>query len=445
MATDLGDGIPQPGATFAGKYTIVRVLGEGGVGIVLEAQHERLKQRVALKILRSEVRRSAEWVARFDREARAAVALRGPHVTRIFDVDSLPDGTPYMVMELLEGHDLGVEMTSRGQLPVAEAAGYILQASAAMAEAHALGIIHRDLAPANLFLARQGERRGVKVLDFGISKILSERSDVTASNAAFGTPSYVSPEQIRASGSVDARADIWSLGVILFEMLAGEPPFQGPSPAAIVASVIADPPPDLQKLRPDAPKKLVAAVMKALEKDPAGRFERIEDFAAAIAPFAAPELTVWEAGPVSGPFAGMTGTWARAEAPPPKPERRGRAAWVGAGAVALAIAVFAILFGLRRSPAPVTSSTVAADEAAPAVAPAPSQAPSAAEPREQEAAAPADSPTASASSAPAMSAATRATRPPPPGPARTAATRPARPAPPPRTTKPDTRDNPIHL
>jgi eukaryotic-like serine/threonine-protein kinase len=277
--------LPELGDAFAGKYTLVRVVGEGGMGIVYEAQHERLRQRVAIKILRDDARTSVEWLARFDREARAAVRLRGPNVARVFDVDSLPDGTPYMVMELLEGNDLANELAARGRLPVEEAVGYMLEACSAMAEAHALGIIHRDLTPGNLFLSEEGGRRTVKIVDFGISKLIDDRSHVTATDAAFGTPHYVSPEQIRSSALVDARTDVWSLGVILFQMLSGELPFKHGTAAAVVAAVVADAPVSLRDLRPDLPKRLVAAVMKALAKNPAERHASVEELAAAIAPF----------------------------------------------------------------------------------------------------------------------------------------------------------------
>jgi len=291
VTTPAGEDLPALGEAFAGKYTLVRVVGEGGMGIVYEAQHARLRQRVAIKVLRADARTSAEWLARFDREARAAVRLRGPNVARVFDVDSLPDGTPYMVMELLEGNDLASELAARGRLPVDEAVGYLLEACSAMAEAHALGIIHRDLTPGNLFLSEEGGRRIVKIVDFGISKLIDDRSHVTAADAAFGTPHYVSPEQIRSSTRVDARADVWSLGVILFQMLSGSMPFKEGKAAAVVASVIADEPRPLRELRPELPKKLVAAVMKALTKNPDERYSSVEELAAAIAPFCPGFLT----------------------------------------------------------------------------------------------------------------------------------------------------------
>src|SRR5262249_22784955 len=241
-----------------GKYTIARVIGEGGMGVVFEARHRRLDKRVAIKLLHGPARSLSDVVARFEREAKAAVQLRGHHVARVYDVDTLPDGSPYMVMEYRHGRDLSSEMAGRGIFPVGEAIGYVLEACAAMSEAHELGIIHRDLKPANLFLTEYADARVVKVLDFGISKVKSEDNvSVTTTQSTLGTPLYMSPEQVRSAKHVDGRSDIWSLGVILYEMLSGEPPFVGDSASAIIASIAADVPKPLQDLRPDLPSELL--------------------------------------------------------------------------------------------------------------------------------------------------------------------------------------------
>src|SRR5262245_49992376 len=276
----------KPGERFARKYTIVRLIASGGMGVVYEATHERLGSRVALKTLHARARQSSDIVARFEREARAAVALRGPHVARVFDVDVLPDGSPFMVMEYLEGRDLFDEMRDRTVLPTEEAVGYVLQACAAMSEAHRVGIVHRDLTPGNLFLANDAEGRIVKVLDFGISKVASEADgSVTSTHSTLGTPFYMSPEQVRSAKHVDARSDIWSLGTILYEMLAGRLPFPADNPSGPIPATAADPPTPLSSLRPELPRELTTAVMTALEKDPSRRFQQVEAFADAIAPY----------------------------------------------------------------------------------------------------------------------------------------------------------------
>src|SRR5215471_13237667 len=177
----------NPGDLVDGKYAITRVIGSGGMGIVYEALHLRLGQPVALKMLLPDLLDREDVVARFEREGRAAVRLRSPHVARVFDVDVLPNGTPYMVLELLEGRDLAAELTLRGPLPLSEAVDYILQACDAMAEAHQQGTVHRDLKPSNLFLTRQGPRGFVKVLDFGVSKITEANPSVTSTRSALGT------------------------------------------------------------------------------------------------------------------------------------------------------------------------------------------------------------------------------------------------------------------
>lgn len=370
--------LPNPGDSFAGKYTIGRVLGQGGVGVVFEAFHQRLNQRVAIKILRAEVRKSTEWLTRFDREARASVKLRSPNVARVFDVDSTPDGTPYMVMELLEGWTLNEEISARGQLPVAEAVGYILEACSAMAEAHALGIVHRDLTPANIFLSNANGRRVVKVLDFGISKVADERVNVTTTDAAFGTPQYVSPEQIRSTAHVDTRTDIWSMSVILFQALSGTTPFEGKNASAVVAAVLMDQPKSLGALRPDLPKTLTSVVMKGLEKNLSDRYQTIDEFAAAIAPFGPPNFALHAGGPLSD-RAGMLMTGPLSIPSPPlmasltpatmsaenefltPPFRKQRRTWIVAGALAASVVLItALVLGLSGSSEPPQNGATAA-------------------------------------------------------------------------------------
>lgn len=264
------------GETIAGKYLLLRRLGEGGMCVVFEAEHVNLRQGLALKVLRPELADDAGCVTRFEREARAAAQLRSPNVAKVFDVDYLPSGTPYITMELLVGVDLGAELGRSGRLPVELAVDYVRQACAGITEAHALGIVHRDLKPENLFLTELGEltdRKLVKILDFGIAKNVSDNArKLTAPDAVFGTVDYMSPEQIRSASHVDHRTDLWSLGVILYELLTGRTPFHGDA-RAVIAQIVSDPVPPPTALVPDLPPSLVATVMKALHKDPAKRFQ----------------------------------------------------------------------------------------------------------------------------------------------------------------------------
>ena len=282
---DIDDLLPN-GSTLAGKYLIAEVLGQGGMGVVVAARHLRLQRDVALKVLLPALRTDPDVVARFEREGRSASQLLNRHVARVLDVDALPDGTPFIVMERLRGKDLNDVLVDRGPLPYREAVGYLLEACAGMVAAHKAGIVPRDLKPNNLFLDEQGERPVLKILDFGISKVTGdENQSMTATSTAFGTPLYMSPEQVRSTKHVDQRADIWSLGVVLYELLCGETPFNAPAAPAIIAAIIADKPPPIADRRPDLPPDLAAVVMRALAKDPNERYPDVAAFAAALAPF----------------------------------------------------------------------------------------------------------------------------------------------------------------
>jgi eukaryotic-like serine/threonine-protein kinase len=279
--------LPRAGDVIAAKYAIVRVLGEGGMGVVYEASHVRLRQPVAIKMLLPEMLAHPILVERFEREARAAAQLRGRHVARVSDVDATDAGMPYMVMELLAGWDLQREMESRGPLPFAEAVDYVLQACAAMSEAHGVGIVHRDLKPSNLFLANDGGIRVVKVLDFGISKVSNDRDvKITDAHVVMGTALYMSPEQVKASHSVDARTDIWALGVILYEAVAGRAPFMG-TPTQIAAAIVTEDAPDIRSFA-QLPPDLAMVLHKTLQREPSNRFSDVRQLAVALAPFAPP-------------------------------------------------------------------------------------------------------------------------------------------------------------
>jgi len=282
---------PQPGDVILGKYRIERVIGLGGMGAVVAARHLQLEERVAIKFLLPEMLRNEEVVQRFLREAKAAIRIRSEHCVRVLDVGTLENGAPYMVMEYLEGQDLAAIAEAHTQLPIPDVIDWVLQASEALAEAHALGIVHRDLKPANLFLTRRADgTASVKVLDFGISKQATSGVDagVTKTQAVLGSPRYMSPEQMRSTKDVDARADVWALGAVVHELISGHPPFDAETMTALCAAILQDPPRSMRATRPDAPPQLEAAVRGALEKDRDRRFPNVAQLAAALAPFGSP-------------------------------------------------------------------------------------------------------------------------------------------------------------
>ncbi len=284
------DLIPVVDDVLADKYRIERELGRGGMGIVLSAIHLQLEERVAIKFLLPDLAHDPALVARFLREGRAAIKIRSEHVVRVRDVATLPGGTPYMVMEYLKGKNFEELLEEQGRLPAELAVDHLLQATEALAEAHALGMVHRDLKPANLFLAHRADGSPcVKVLDFGITKVTDATDtvnfDATKTSIIMGSPRYMSPEQMRSTRSIDARADIWALGVILHELITGAAPFDGTTMPDLLAAILQDPPPPLRQRRPDVPQELEAIVAKCLEKDPAARFANVADLTQALAPF----------------------------------------------------------------------------------------------------------------------------------------------------------------
>ncbi|HEX3775329.1 MAG TPA: serine/threonine-protein kinase [Polyangiaceae bacterium] len=283
-------GLPL-GTVIAEKYRVDGLLGTGGMGVVMSATNLDLDAAVAIKLVREEFSNNEEVVARMLQEARAAAKMHGAHMVRVLDVGRLEGGTPYIVMERLEGYDLATLLIERGALPIQEAVDYVIQACDGLAEAHALGIVHRDLKPENLFLATTLEGPVLKILDFGISKIMSDaqrrgpRAALTNAGCAVGSPYYMSPEQMRASPEVDARADIWSLGAVLFELLTGKSPFEGESVQVVCANVLSGEPSSLSASAEDAPEALDAILRRCLEKKPEARFESVSELAAALRDF----------------------------------------------------------------------------------------------------------------------------------------------------------------
>jgi len=281
------------GQVLAGKFRIERVLGQGGMGVVVAATHIQLDERVALKFLLPEALSNPEAVARFAREARAAVKIKSEHVARVSDVGTLESGSPYMVMEYLEGRDLADWVRSSGAMRATDAVEFVLQACEAIAEAHALGIVHRDLKPANLFVTRRVDGSPcVKVLDFGISKLTvpGSTSDMgmTRTSTVMGSPLYMSPEQMSSTRNVDARTDIWALGIILYEVLSGRVPFEAETMPQLCGMILQDPPRPLRELRPDVPPGLEAVIFRCLEKNRDARFANVAELALALAHFGSP-------------------------------------------------------------------------------------------------------------------------------------------------------------
>ena len=284
----------QIGRILAGKYRLEHALGTGGMGTVVAATHLGLGRKVALKFMRLGVLEDGEAMGRFMREARAAAALRGEHVAQVMDVEvDSENGAPYIVMEYLEGNDLASVLEADGVPPPRDAVGYVLQACEGLAEAHANGIVHRDLKPANLFLTRRPDGTPlVKVLDFGVSKLNEAAQSgsfrLTQPRHLLGSPQYMSPEQMIASAQVDQRADIWALGVILYELLSGKPPFVAGNFLELSLEVTNRAHPPLARVAPGVAPGLVAVVDRCLQKTAASRFEDLAALAAALAAHAGP-------------------------------------------------------------------------------------------------------------------------------------------------------------
>jgi len=347
--------------TLLDKYRVESVLGVGGMGAVVAARHLKLDQVVAIKVLLPDKLEEPEFVARFEREARASASIQSDHIVKVTDVGTLDSGTPYLIMERLEGEDLQTLLRLRRSLPIDEALEIVMQTCEVLSEAHALGIVHRDLKPANLFcVPRPDGRPFVKVLDFGISKLMGE--ELTAVHGLMGSPAYMSPEQIRAAESVDARADIWAIGVVLYEMLTGFVPFNARTLPGILTSIAIQPAPPIRRFRLDVSPGLESVVQKCLEKDPSNRYASANELMDALAPFV--RNTSWAPG--RGAYEG------RASLPAPPSSRssipvvfassraterhtrsRGATGWLGGALVALAAWVGVL--GMPSSAAPASA------------------------------------------------------------------------------------------
>ena len=389
------------GDLLAGKYRIDKILGAGGMGVVVAAQHIHLDEWVAIKMLLPDMLGNGEAVTRFAREARAAVKIKSEHVARVTDVGTLENGAPYMVMEYLQGDDLSGWLKRWGPLPIEQAVEFVLQACEAIAEAHALGIVHRDLKPSNLFVIRRPDGAlSVKVLDFGISKMKGGSSSVsdvsiTKTSAMMGSPLYMSPEQMHSSKDVDSRSDIWALGIILYELISGDSPFLADTMQEVVARIVSSPPPPLTTRRPDAPSGLEAVILRCIDKDRTKRFATVGELATALMPFAPPRsrLSVER---ISGILrsAGLAGAVPAEPTSPEQPAAAGtQSAWgktsttgnrttltlaVGATLIVLSVGAFFLLRSSADDAGPEPPPPVAAQPAPPAPEEAAVRAPSAA-------------------------------------------------------------------
>lgn len=281
------------GSLIAEKYVVERTVGSGGLGVVVVARHRELGQRVAIKYLRERGRTISSVVERFRSEAHIAAQIRSEHVVRVQDVGEVA-GAPFIVMEYLDGRDLG-HVISDGGITTAQAVDYVLQACEGLAEIHSIGIVHRDLKPENLFVV-QDRATGpiVKIIDFGISKVTPTQENgswahVTYEEGRCGTPLYMSPEQLGLGSGVDCRTDIWALGVVLFELLAGGYPFHGEDLQHLFAGILTTAPSRPSATAPGIPAALEAAILRCLEKDANRRFQNVAELAETIAPFGPPD------------------------------------------------------------------------------------------------------------------------------------------------------------
>jgi len=270
---------PVKRTIIAGKYTLDRKLGQGSMGSVWSAEHLSLRSQVAVKFIDPQIASDAEALARFLREARAAASLRSPHVVQILD-HGVDNGSPYIVMELLEGESLGSRLRSRGALPAVEVAEILVQVARAVAKAHEVGIVHRDLKPDNIFIVHNDDADLAKVLDFGIAKVTGPNVGVSApgtrSGALMGTPVYMSPEQAEGTKQVDFRSDLWSLGVIAYECLLGRRPFESEAIGSLVLDICSRPLPIPSSIG-TAPPGFDAWFARACARDPAERFSSAKE------------------------------------------------------------------------------------------------------------------------------------------------------------------------
>lgn len=365
-AEPLFDPASQRIGTVVDRYTIVRLLGQGGMGSVFEARHATLARRFAIKFLLPALATNREVLRRFENEAKAAGGLEHPNLVAVTDFGRAADGAPYLVMEFLEGSDCAALLHRAGPMPIARAVGIVMQACRGLAVAHKAGIVHRDLKPENLFLCDAGDGRDlVKVLDFGIAKLRpADAGLTTGTGTTVGTAHYMSPEQARGAGNIDQRADVWSLGVVLYELLAGRRPFEGAQFLHVIHEILTAEPAPLGDLRPDLPAGLLMAVSRAMTKDAAHRSPSVQVWADSLAPF------VETRSGLPKPATPQSSATARTMATPPTypPARRAPRGsvtrWaVGLAAVAVVAAVVWLGAHRRAAPPPIVGAPATAPAA----------------------------------------------------------------------------------
>jgi serine/threonine-protein kinase len=387
----------QPGDTIdSGKYRIVRLLGEGGMGAVYEGENARIHRRVAIKVLHAAVAAKADVVQRFEREAQAAGRIGSEHIVEVLDLGSAPEGDRFMVMEYLEGESLGERIRRKGRLQPQEVAGLLHQLLAGLGAAHGAAIIHRDLKPDNVFLvhARAGRRDFVKILDFGVSKFaaLDAELSMTKTGAVVGTPFYMSPEQARGQ-EIDVRSDLFSVGVVAYQAVTGRVPFNAATFNELVFKIALEAPEPAHVVAPDLDPAFAAIITRAMVREPQGRFQSAAEFQAAIAAWAETAGVILEAGDTiaastpAGPMrsgsavelglaktvSGDTMTPAPAE-----PARRGRSVAVAfAAMLAMSVGGVGAYWLLGKPPARAAAATVQAPPALPAPSAQPTAVPSA--------------------------------------------------------------------
>lgn len=277
----------NPGQVIDEKYQILRLLGTGGMGAVYEGENVRIKRRVAIKVLHASVSSAADNVARFEREAQAAGRIGSEHICEVLDLGVLADGSRYMVMEYLDGEMLSQRIKKNGRLAPAQSIPLMAQVLDALGAAHAAGIIHRDLKPDNIFILhnKAGRADFIKVLDFGVSKfsqVSGDEFNVTRAGAVVGTPYYMSPEQARGMAQVDARSDIYALGVVLYQATTGQVPFRAETFNELLFKIALELPPPPQQFVPDLDPDFAAIIQRAMAREQAHRFQSCAEFKEAL-------------------------------------------------------------------------------------------------------------------------------------------------------------------